>query len=86
MSQGVQWVCGKDFKELTIAPGTIRNNLSALHKMKLIQYSHKSKNAYYTLPKDSLQNTMTLNQLWVTKPQLVALINRLVYDTLPLIT
>jgi DNA-binding transcriptional ArsR family regulator len=80
MHQGMPWVCWRDFKELNLAHGTIRNNLSKLKEMGLIEYSHKSNDAYYTLPKDSLQKTMTLDHLWVTKPQLALLIKRLVFD------
>ncbi len=65
MYQGMPWVCWRDFKELNLAYGTIRNNLSKLKEMRLIEYSHKSKDAYYTLPKDSLENAMTLNHLWM---------------------
>lgn len=81
MNQGMPHVSWSDFKELGLARGTIRNNLYTLKNMGLIEYSHRSSNAYYTLPKDSLQNTMTLNHLWDTKPKLASLIERLVFDT-----
>jgi DNA-binding transcriptional ArsR family regulator len=81
MHQGMSCVCWRDFKELNISHGTIRNNLSTLKKMGLIEYSHKSKDAYYTLPKGSLQDAMTLDRLWVTKRELALLIKRLAFDT-----
>jgi hypothetical protein len=81
MNQRIPWVCWRDFKELNLSHGTIRNNLFKLKEMGYIEYSHKSKDAYYTLPKDSLQNVMTVNHLWVTKHDLAALINRLAFDT-----
>jgi DNA-binding transcriptional ArsR family regulator len=59
MHQSMPCVCWRNFKELNLAHGTIRNNLSKLKEMGLIEYSHKSNDAYYTLPKDSLQKTMT---------------------------
>ncbi len=81
MNQHIPWVCWRDFKELNLTHGTIRNNLFKLKEMGFIEYSHKSKDAYYTLPKDSLQNVMTVDHLWVTKHDLAALINRLAFDT-----
>jgi DNA-binding transcriptional ArsR family regulator len=81
MHQGMPWVCWRDFKELNLTHGTIRNNLSKLKEMGLIEYSHKSNDAYYTLPKSSLQDAMTLDHPWVTKPELALLIKRLAFDT-----
>jgi DNA-binding transcriptional ArsR family regulator len=81
MHHCVSCVCWRDFKELNISHGTIRNNLSKLKEMELIEYSHKSKDAYYTLPKGSLQDAMTLDRLWVTKHELALLIKRLAFDT-----
>jgi hypothetical protein len=81
MNQRIPWICWRDFKELNLTHGTIRNNLFKLKEMGFIEYSHKSKDAYYTLPKDSLQNVMTVDHLWVTKPQLASLIKRLAFDT-----
>jgi len=81
MTLGIPWVCWRDFKELNLTHGTIRNNLSTLKNMGYIEYSHRSNNAFYTLPKDQLQNTMTIDYLPVTKPQLTALIKRLAFDT-----
>ena len=81
MTQGVHRVCYKDFEELGYAYGTRRNNLSKLNDMGLIEKVYRSNIAFYTLPKDQLQkNTMTIDYLPVTKPQLTALIKRLTFD------
>jgi hypothetical protein len=81
MSLGVSQVCASDFKELNLAYGTIRNNLSDLNDMGLIEKLLRSNIAYYSLPKDSLQNSMTIDHLWVTKRDLALLIKRLVFDS-----
>jgi DNA-binding transcriptional ArsR family regulator len=81
MTQGVPRLFWKDFLKLNYTYGTIRNNLSKLNDMGLIEKSLKTNIAYYSLPKDSLQNSMTTDYLPVTKPQLAALIKRLVFDT-----
>jgi DNA-binding transcriptional ArsR family regulator len=84
-NRGIACVCWRDFLELNLTHGTIRNNLSKLKKMGLIERSHKGNDAYYTIAQDSLQNTMTLDRIWVTtittKPQLASLIDSIAYDS-----
>jgi hypothetical protein len=72
-----------DGRGYSLKPGTIRNNLSYLCRLGLIQFTYRSINSYYTLPGEGYQKTssMTLNHIRVYKHDLAAMIERMAFDT-----
>jgi hypothetical protein len=81
--------CGRDFQNFVIddrvysfRQGTIRNNLSRLRRLGLIELCYRSTQAYYTLPgqTDTKTNMMTLRPARVYKQDLAAMIERIVFD------
>jgi hypothetical protein len=82
--------CWRDFQKFMIdgqayslKQGTIRNNLSRLRRLGLIEFSYRSIDVYYTLPGEINRkgNTMTGPHARVSKPDLAALIQRMAFDT-----
>jgi hypothetical protein len=72
-----------DGRRYSLKPGTIRNNLSYLCRLGLIEFTYRSINSYYTLPGEGNQTTssMTLNHIRVYKHDLAAMIERMAFDT-----
>jgi hypothetical protein len=81
--------CWRDFQKFmaegqaySLKQGTIRNNLSCLRRLGLIEFSYRSVDAFYTLPGETYRkgNTMTGPHARVSKPDLAALIQRMAFD------
>jgi hypothetical protein len=72
-----------DGKEYSLKQGTIRNNLSQLRVLGLIEFAYRSINAYFTLPGENRwkRRAMTLNHARVYKRDLADLIERMAFDT-----
>jgi hypothetical protein len=72
-----------DGKRYLLKRGTIRNNLSYLCRLGMIEFTYRSNNSYYTLPGEGYQKTssMTLNHARVHKHDLAAIIERMAFDT-----
>ena len=82
--------CWLDFIDFTVdgrryllKRGTIRNNLSYLCRLGLIEFTYRSINSYYTVPGEGYRKTssMTLNHIRVYKHDLAAMIERMAFDT-----
>jgi hypothetical protein len=83
-------VCWRDFqkfvvdgKEYSLKKGTIRNNLSRLKRLGLIEFSYRSIDAYYSLHVETNRktSTMTAHPARVYRHDLAALIERMAFDT-----
>jgi hypothetical protein len=82
--------CWRDFQNFmvegqvySLKQGTIRNNLSCLRRLGLIEFSYRSIDAYYALPGEICRKAdrMTGPHARVSKPDLAALIQRMAFDT-----
>jgi hypothetical protein len=83
-------VCWRDFqkfvvdgKEYSLKKGTIRNNLSRLKRLGLIEFSYRSIDAYYSLHGETNRktSTMTAHPARVYRHDLAAMIERMAFDT-----
>jgi hypothetical protein len=69
-------------KEYSFKRGTIRNNLSKLKRLGLIEFVYRSTDAYYSVPGENRckRSSMTLNPARVYKRDLAAMIERMAFD------
>jgi hypothetical protein len=82
--------CWRDFQKFVVEGrlysfkhGTIRNNLSRLRQLGLIEFSYRSIDAYHTLPGETNRKTTTVMTTYhprVYKPDLAALIERMAFN------
>jgi hypothetical protein len=82
--------CWRDFqkfivdgKQYYLKQGTIRNNLSRLRRLGLIELAYRSSDAYYTLPGENhskISTVMTPNHARVCKRDLADFIERMAFD------
>jgi hypothetical protein len=81
--------CWRDFqsftvnaKEYSFKTGTIRNNLSKLKRLGLIEFVYRSTYAYYTVVGENRwkRNSMTLNHTRVCKRDLADMIERMAFE------
>jgi hypothetical protein len=82
--------CWRDFQRFTVNDneyslkrGTIRNNLSKLRHLGLVELAYRSIDAYYTLHGENRwkKSSMTLNHARVYRHDLAAMIERMAFDT-----